>query len=357
MLEGKLVLVSDHEKPLMNIDGQATAMESFPCLLDTFGTPNPSTNAAYVGTNDTPSNNGDDSSVNVKSAKTNGLGHVSYANLLNGELSKKVPNFRTLFASSGSGLMLPYPSISPRDDLPEVKPVQPDIAPVIPEPALLADEHVLLDEDEDPEKDPKEEPKEKEGFDEDMDVDIDDEMDGPEVIHPYEVEAGALPPPPDSDSDPEDEIVPTGSSVASCCKVFSPDPLGKDVNALHYKVKSLAKQMSIQAETEFSNLKRLGDVEQYMKEFDSDLKDEMQSRNKLERNMTTLEDQVRDLVHKEREEKQEVEDGDRRPRDATTIPVAHLDLDDPYVSAATGVPIIHEEIPSPELRGSPRDSQ
>ncbi|GKB78325.1 hypothetical protein Tco_0945220, partial [Tanacetum coccineum] len=132
----------------------------------------------------------------------------------------------------------------------------------------------------------EEEPEEEEGFDEDMDIEIDDEMDGLEVIHPYEVEAGALPPPPGSDSEPEDEIVPTG----------------KDVNALLYKVKSLAQQMSIRAETEFSNLKMLSDVERYIKEFDSDLRDEIQSRNKLKRNMTTLEDQVRDLVHGEREE-------------------------------------------------------
>nr|GEZ58944.1 retrotransposon protein, putative, Ty3-gypsy subclass [Tanacetum cinerariifolium] len=168
------------------------------------------------------------------------------------------------------------------DDLLEVEPVQPDIAPVILEPVLLADEHVLLDEDEDPEEDPEEEPEKEEGFDEDMDIDIDDEMDGLGVIHPYEIE------------------------------------------------------MSIRAETEFSNLKRLSDVERYMKEFDSDLKDEMLSHNKLKRNMTTLEDQ--------------------RPHDATTTLVAYLDPDDSYVSAATGVLIVCEETLSPELRGSPHDS-
>ncbi|GJR38845.1 putative reverse transcriptase domain-containing protein [Tanacetum coccineum] len=114
-------------------------------------------------------------------------------------------------------------------------------------------------------------------------MDLDDKMDDPEVIYPYEVEDGNF-------------YVEEGSLVANHRKVFAPGPLGKDVNALHYK-----------------------------------------SRNKLEWNMTTLEDQVRDL----------------RPRGDTTIPVAHLDPNDPYVSTATGVLIIRKETPSPELRGSP----
>ncbi|GKE29506.1 hypothetical protein Tco_1444890 [Tanacetum coccineum] len=123
--------------------------------------------------------------------------------------------------------------------------------------------------------------------------------------------------------------------------------------------------MSNQANVEFSNLKGLCDVDRYMKEFDTDLRDEIQNRIKLERNMTTLEDQVQDSVHGEREENKKLKKAKfttthallRRPRDATTVPVSHLDPDDPCVFAATGVPIIHEETLSPELRGSPRDSQ
>ncbi|GJR81758.1 putative reverse transcriptase domain-containing protein [Tanacetum coccineum] len=220
-----------------------------------------------------------------------------------------------------------------------------------------------------------------------MNMDFDDEMDGSEVIHLYEVEAGAFPPPPGSNSEPEDEIGPIGFSnlqllppvhrfsgnffvgegysVANHHKVFAPGPLGKDVNALHYKVKSLTQEMSNRAETEFSTLKRLSDVDRYMKEFDSDLRDEIQNHNKLEWNMTTLEDQVRDLVHKDREENKKLKmvldstcnDLARRPRDATTIPFAHLDPDDPYVSTAIGVLVVREETSLPKLRGSPRDSQ
>nr|GEW41105.1 putative reverse transcriptase domain-containing protein [Tanacetum cinerariifolium] len=205
------------------------------------------------------------------------------------------------------------------DDLPEVEPVQPDIAPVILEPVLLADEHVLLDEDEDPKEDPEEEPEKEEGFDEDMDIDIDDEMDGRGLFILMRSRFS------------RNFYVGEESSVAS------------------------RRKMSIRAETEFSNLKRLSDVERYMKEFDSDLKDEMQSRNKLKQNMTTLEDQVQDLVHKEREENKKLK-MELEPHDATTTLVAYLDPDDSYVSVATGVLIVREETLSPELRGSPHDS-
>ncbi|GJS26752.1 hypothetical protein Tco_0487372 [Tanacetum coccineum] len=45
MLEGKLVLVGDDEIPLkpLNVDGQATIMDHFPCLSNTFSTSNTTT--------------------------------------------------------------------------------------------------------------------------------------------------------------------------------------------------------------------------------------------------------------------------------------------------------------------------
>ncbi|GJY83091.1 hypothetical protein Tco_0496467 [Tanacetum coccineum] len=60
-------------------------------------------------------------------------------------------DFRKIFIAN------PFPP-NHADDLPEGEPVQPDIAPVIPEHALLAHAHVLLDEDEDPKEGPEEEP-------------------------------------------------------------------------------------------------------------------------------------------------------------------------------------------------------
>ncbi|GJV17251.1 hypothetical protein Tco_1362574 [Tanacetum coccineum] len=153
----------------------------------------------------------------------------------------------------------------------------------------MVPEHALPEEEE--EFDEEEEPQKEEEFKDEMDIDFDDEMDDPEVIYPYEVEADVLPPPPSSDSEPEDEIVPTGRSTF---QLLPP--------VRRFSVKSISQQMNNQAKVEFSNLKGLCDVDRYIKEFDSDLRDEIQNRIKLEWNMTTLEDQVQDFVHGEREE-------------------------------------------------------
>ncbi|GKD91599.1 hypothetical protein Tco_1367106, partial [Tanacetum coccineum] len=84
------------------------------------------------------------------------------------------------------------------DDLPVVEPNQPDVVLVIPE-------HVLVDEDEDPEE---EEFKEEEETQEEKDMDINDEEDEnePELTFPYEEANPLNPPPPASDSEPEDVI-------------------------------------------------------------------------------------------------------------------------------------------------------
>ena len=101
MLHGKLVLVSDdgeHLKPL-NVDGQTNTMESFPCFSDTFGTPNTSTKMATACPNNNLLNKGDYSSVKATDGvKLTRNGVVSNMNLLNGEPSKRIVNFRTLVA-------------------------------------------------------------------------------------------------------------------------------------------------------------------------------------------------------------------------------------------------------------------
>nr|GFC12757.1 hypothetical protein [Tanacetum cinerariifolium] len=118
-------------------------------------------------------------------------------------------------------------------------------------------------------------------------MDIEEEIDDPEIIDPYEIEEGELPPPPSdsgtsSDSKPEVEAedededeAPTVGTITrtpysvqsflgtayvgseSSRKVFSPGPIGKDVDILHRKVKGLAQQMFERANAEFSTLKRL----------------------------------------------------------------------------------------------------
>ncbi|GJZ14771.1 hypothetical protein Tco_0550448 [Tanacetum coccineum] len=96
-----LVLVGDDGITVksMNVDGQDSTIDHFLCFSDTFGTPNTTIKADAASANDTPSNNGEDGSIKrIKSNKLNSMRHVSYANHLNGEPSKKVPNFRTLIS-------------------------------------------------------------------------------------------------------------------------------------------------------------------------------------------------------------------------------------------------------------------
>nr|GEU66584.1 putative reverse transcriptase domain-containing protein [Tanacetum cinerariifolium] len=128
---------------------------------------------------------------------------------------------------------------------------------------------------------------------EEEEMDIEDKMDDPEIIEPYEIEEGELPPPPaDSDtssvSEPEVEaedqdgdeatvgtitrapysIPPFSGTIyvgsGSSRKVFAPVPIGKDVDMLHRKVKGLAQQMFDRANTEYSTLKRLGEMDRYL---------------------------------------------------------------------------------------------
>ncbi|GJT30398.1 hypothetical protein Tco_0910673 [Tanacetum coccineum] len=108
ILEGKLMLVGDdgiHVKPFI-VDGQASA---FPCLSNTFGTPNITTKVSTSDTSDTPLKNREDGLVyGYKSDETwfgllNSMRHVSYANRLNGEPGKKVANFCTLIATASNG--------------------------------------------------------------------------------------------------------------------------------------------------------------------------------------------------------------------------------------------------------------
>nr|GEZ84297.1 hypothetical protein [Tanacetum cinerariifolium] len=147
---------------------------------------------------------------------------------------------------------------------------------------------VEWDEDEeDPEEDPKIEEEEEE-------MEIEDEMNDPEIINPYEIEEGELPPSPadsDTSSDPEPEVeaededeieVATVGTITrspyhvqpfsgttyvrsgSSRKVFSPGPIGNDVDILHRKVKSLAQQMFERANTGYSTLKRLSEMDRYL---------------------------------------------------------------------------------------------
>ncbi|GJS31962.1 hypothetical protein Tco_0492582 [Tanacetum coccineum] len=85
------------------------------------------------------------------------------------------------------------------DDVPVVEPNQHDDVLVVPEP-------IIEDEDEDPEEDEFEEEKDPQEEEDDMEVDIEEDKNEPEFTYPYEEVNPLNPPPPVSESEPDDEI-------------------------------------------------------------------------------------------------------------------------------------------------------
>nr|GEY02475.1 hypothetical protein [Tanacetum cinerariifolium] len=161
-------------------------------------------------------------------------------------------------------------------------------------------------------------------------------MDDPEIINPYEIKEGELPPPlVDSDTssgfelevEAEDE---DGSEVStigtitrapyhvqpflgttyvgsgSSSKVFAPGPIGKDVDILHHKVKSLAQQMFERANTKYSTLKRLGEMDRYLGGISMEMRSETREHHELKQSVSTMEDQMRGLMLEDKEEKERI---------------------------------------------------
>ncbi|GJY03843.1 putative reverse transcriptase domain-containing protein [Tanacetum coccineum] len=85
------------------------------------------------------------------------------------------------------------------DDVPVVEPNQHDDVPVVPEP-------VLVDEDEDPEEEEFEEEEEPQEEEYNIEVNIEEDENEPELTYPYEEVDPLNPPPPASESEPEDVI-------------------------------------------------------------------------------------------------------------------------------------------------------
>nr|GFA12431.1 putative reverse transcriptase domain-containing protein [Tanacetum cinerariifolium] len=85
------------------------------------------------------------------------------------------------------------------DDAPVVEPNQHNDVPAIPEP-------VLVDEDEDPKEKEFKEEEEPQEEEDDMEVDIEEDENEPKLTHPYEGVDPLNPPPPASESEPEDVI-------------------------------------------------------------------------------------------------------------------------------------------------------
>nr|GEV45604.1 putative reverse transcriptase domain-containing protein [Tanacetum cinerariifolium] len=186
------------------------------------------------------------------------------------------------------------------------------------------------------EEEPEEDPEIKEEEEQQQEMDFEDEMDDPEIIYPYEIEEDELPPPPansdtSSDSEPEVEaedededeatvgtitrasysIQPFSGTVymgsGSSRKVFAPGPIGNNVDTLQRKVKGLAQQMFDRANTEYSNLKRLGKMDRYLSELSTERRSEVREHYKLKKSVSALEDQMRGLMLKDKEEKERLQ--------------------------------------------------
>nr|GFC07244.1 hypothetical protein [Tanacetum cinerariifolium] len=139
------------------------------------------------------------------------------------------------------------------------------------------------------EEGPEEDPEIEEEEEEEEEMDIEDEMDDPEIIDPYEI--GGVP------LFSSTIYVGSGSSR----KVFAP---GNDVDILHRKVKGLAHQMFDRANTEYSTLKRLGEMDQYLSGISTERRTEAREHHKLKQSVSTLEGQIRGLMLEDKEEKE-----------------------------------------------------
>nr|GEY36398.1 hypothetical protein [Tanacetum cinerariifolium] len=197
------------------------------------------------------------------------------------------------------------------DDLPEVEPNQPDLAPAIPKPALV-------DENEEPEEEEKfkeekefeeEEPQEEE----DMELDIGKEENEPEYTFPYKEADPLNPPPPASDSEsedafevedmvePEDEIVPNSvyevgeSSTATFLQEDYDSPLPslmrRDINSFFGRIASLTRRVCGR-ETAHALVEKKGKAkDKYYGKLILDLGNEV--RSSVEEGATALENLVR----------------------------------------------------------------
>nr|GEZ44129.1 hypothetical protein [Tanacetum cinerariifolium] len=163
---------------------------------------------------------------------------------------------------------------------------------------------------------------------EEEEMDIEDEMDDPEIIDPYEIEEGELPPAPadsdtSSDSVPEVEakdedrdeatvgtitrapysVTPFSRTIyvgsGSSRNVFAPGPIGKDVDILHRKVKSLAQQMFDRANTEYSTFKRLGKMDRYLGGISTKRRSEAREHHKLKQSIEQAFHHVIDWIRKQ----------------------------------------------------------
>ncbi|GJV82925.1 putative reverse transcriptase domain-containing protein [Tanacetum coccineum] len=172
------------------------------------------------------------------------------------------------------------------DDVPVVEPNQLDDVPVVPEP-------VLVDEDEDPEEEEFEEddPQEEE---DDIEVDVKEDENEPELTYPCEEKESLNPPPPVSESEPdevievenpiepEDETVPanvyeidepsTAAIPRENCDSLLPGLMRQDIDSLFGRMVNFLRRLCGR-ETSHALVKKKGKVEKL-----DDVKDKTESK-------------------------------------------------------------------------------
>ncbi|GJY96060.1 hypothetical protein Tco_0512421 [Tanacetum coccineum] len=188
------------------------------------------------------------------------------------------------------------------DDVPVVEPNQHDDVPVVPEP-------VLEDEDEDPKEEEFKEEEEPQEEEDDMEVDIEEDENEPELTYPYEEVDPLNPPPPASESEPEDvieventiehedETVPASvhevgeSSTAPFLREDSdglfPGLMRRDINSLFGRMASLSRRLCGR-ETTYALVEKKGkEKDEYYGKLILDLGNEV--RSNVEQGMAAME--------------------------------------------------------------------
>ncbi|GJX76417.1 hypothetical protein Tco_0323228 [Tanacetum coccineum] len=251
------------------------------------------------------------------------------------------------------------------DDVPVVEPNQHDDVPVVPEP-------VLVDEDEDPEEDEFEEEEDPQEEEDDMEVDIEEDENEPELTYPYEEVDPLNPPPPASESEPEDAIEDSDGLL--------PGLMRRDINSLFGRMASLSRRLCGR-ETAHALVEKKGKAkDEYYGKLILDLGNEV--RSSVEQGTAAMEKLVEKLGNaKEKAEckklKKELEEArfsntflrmqnERVERDLYWTRVQAHEFYQEMIrrgfvfeerpNEAINVPIEDEKSPSSESRGSPHDS-
>ncbi|GJZ38296.1 putative reverse transcriptase domain-containing protein [Tanacetum coccineum] len=162
------------------------------------------------------------------------------------------------------------------DDLPIVEPNQPDDIPVILDP-------VLVDEDEDPKEEEFEEEEEPQEEEDDMEVDIEEDENEPELTYPYEEVDPLNPPPPASESEPED-VIEVKDTV---------EPEDETIPASVYEMTSLSRRLCGRGTTHALVEKKGKAKDEYYGKLILDLGNEV--RSSVEEGTTAMENLVRKL--------------------------------------------------------------